>query len=75
MNATASPISSGTVSYMSARCVDKDSLDTPRRTVTIGTTMMECKDILISKEAKLVTITETILKHQRRGRGYQYYVK
>ena len=33
---------------------------TPRRTVLISTTMMECEDILILKEMKLVTITENV---------------
>ena len=60
MNATASPISSGTVSCMSAHCVDRDSLDMPRRTVLISTTITECEDILISKETKLVTLMENV---------------
>ena len=36
------------------------SISTPRRTVPIGTMMMEYKDILMSKEPKLVTIMENV---------------
>ena len=59
-NVTASLTSSGTVSYMFAHYVDKDSLDMPRRTVPIDTTMMDYEDISISKELKLVIITENV---------------
>ena len=59
-NATVSLISSGTASYMSAHHVDKDSLDTPKRTVLLNTTMMEFEDTLILKEVKPVTITENV---------------
>ena len=45
---------------MFAHYVDKDSLDTPRRTVLISTMVMECKDILMLKEPKLVTIAENV---------------
>ena len=59
-NVTASLTSSGTASYTFAHYVDKDSLDTPKRTVLIDTMMMEPEDILISKEPKLATIAENV---------------
>ena len=40
--------------------MDKDSLDMPKRTVPIDTTMMELEDILILKEPKLATIVENV---------------
>ena len=60
MNVTASLTLNGTVSYTFAHYVDKDSLDTPRRTAPINTMMMDYENILILKEPKLVTITENI---------------
>ena len=57
---TASLTSSGTVSHTFAHYVDKDSLDMPRRTVLISTTMMEYEDILMLKEPKLVTLVENV---------------
>ena len=47
MNATASLILSGTASYTSAHCVDKDNLDMLKRTVLLNDMMMGSEDILI----------------------------
>ena len=50
----------GTATYTSVHCVDKDSLDMPKRTVLTITTMMELEDSSISGERKPVTITENV---------------
>ena len=60
MNVTVFPISSGTVNNMSVPCVDKDSLDMHKRTVLTITMMTELEASSISKEKKLVIITENV---------------
>ena len=50
----------GTVNYMFAHCVDKDSLDMVRKIVLTDTMMMELEAILTLGEGRPVTIAENV---------------
>ena len=60
MNVTAFHTSNGTVNYMFAHYVDKDSLDMLRKIVLTATMMMELEAILTLREGKPVTIAENV---------------